>query len=78
MALNNPRPRNEITDEEMREQVKEIQEQALSNILKLTTTPTAAVPQLEDNALGDDDTDLWIRVGNQLLQITPTSRITIT
>ena len=78
MSIPNPRNIELIKDDETREQIKSLQEEALGNIISLSTTPTAAAPQIEANELGDDGTDLWIRVGNTLLQITPTSRITIT
>ena len=78
MGLTNKRPTDKIDNEEVREQIEEIQEGALGNVLSLENTPTAASPQIEANELGDDGTDLWIRVGDTLLQITPTSRIDVT
>ena len=78
MSLTEPRPTDKIKDEEIRQQIIDIQDGALANVLSLDTTPTAGTPQIAANELGDDGTDLWIRVGNTLLQITPTSRITVT
>ena len=78
MSLTRKRPLEQIKDDEVREQLKEIQEEALGNALTLSSAPTAGTPLLEDNEVGQNGNDLWFRIGSNLYKITADEIIAIT
>ncbi len=67
-----------IKDAEVREQIKELQEEALGNIIQLEKAPTASAPLIEANTIGEFEDKLYFRIGQTILVFTTSSTITIT
>lgn len=67
-----------IADEGLREQLRELEENSLSNVIQLEKAPTAAEPLLEDTTIGEYNGVIYWRVENTILVITPSSTITVT
>ena len=67
-----------IKDNDVREHVKELQEQATGRVIELSAAPTASVPLLEDNERGTFENIFYRRVASTILVFTPSSTISVT
>ncbi len=71
------RPLDKLKDEETREQLKELQEEALGNIIDLGAAPTSASPLLDDNTVGKYGNDIFWRIGSNIYKHTADEVIAI-
>ena len=78
MAITRSIRLDRIADEGLREQLRELSENSLSNVIQLEKAPTSENPLLEDNTIGEFEDVLYWRVENTILVFTPGSTITIT
>ncbi len=67
-----------IKDDETREAIKFIQEEALGKIIELSAIPTATEPLLEADTTGRYLDKIYVRKGMKIYRIDPASIITIT
>lgn len=78
MGLIQKRPLELIKDDEVREQIKDIQENVTGNVIALSAAPTATAPLLEDGERGTFENKWYSRVGSVIHEFTPSQNITIT
>ncbi len=77
MGLPRKRPTELLKDGEVREHIKDIQEEATGRVLELSAAPTAAKPLLEDGERGLFNNELYSRVANTIYKFTSDTQIVI-
>ena len=73
-----PKPTNNVKDNEIREVLDYLLQEAKGDDLELSDTPTASSPLLQDNQNGVKDNVLYKRKGSKIYVFTPSSTIDIT
>ena len=77
MGLPRKRPTELLKDDEVREHIKDIQEEATGRVLELFAAPTASKPLLEDGERGIFNNELFSRVGNTIYKFSSDTQITL-
>jgi hypothetical protein len=72
------KPTGLLKDEEVRNHVEFLQEEAQGKIIALDAAPTATAPLLSENEWGQYGNDFWYRFNDVLYQFTSDDQITIT
>jgi len=78
MSIHNKRPTGDIENENTRLHIESVQEEAIGNPIILSAAPTATAPLLSANEVGQNGSDIFIRVGQKLFKLTAADVIDIT
>jgi len=71
------KPVTHLQDEETRNHIEWIYEQAQGKVISLSAAPTATVPLLEADEVGKYGNDIYWRIGNTILKFSSDSQITV-